>query len=687
MADMARPETLQLFPSPRHLEPGQGFYQALPAGQRPPLLPAQWRARVRGLTTEAKARLPLPETLPPELRCEAYQLTVSADGIELRAETGEGLLRACATLGQLLRPDGSVPCCAILDWPDFRLRCASDWLLNCELNRWAYDWGDGAEAYLQRLKRKLDFCFAHKINQIWFDGFGWDLGRTPEYAALMRAANRYARARGIALTFAGYGGGYGTSYQKSELYRCGCQSTVFHNRRPWPDGPEYDCIGCEVPESRRLGTCASNAGLQAAKIADLRRFVETVEPGFVYLHDIDTGGFAASREAWLWRCDECRARWPSDEMTDPRGQAGAYAAWFRQVAEGLRTVRTEGYDAARDLTLAFVSPVYTTEYEPGQPELWDEEVEYFRLLSELLGPQPNVLFGVREQFYRADGSRKIARLREALDEVGHGHGVHVIAFAGGDNYTSDDLCNLSGMLAPLYTGARSVCFSNAGVHQEPVHVLNACYLWNSQSAGAALDPGSNEALAPLLKTLRYGSWRPDDVCAEGQTLQRVCRHLWGEPVGDLMYRARLCGGDGQGPVSHVWWTVTREVSRLTGEYVPANDRLGDDELVDRWQQRTAATREALAYARQAAQLTTDEDVHWFASSLEVGLRFAEVLAATYAWRAAGEESAREEAVAHLRRLQQHLKRHFLFLPTDLLGGDPGCWQESADLLGKLLSAS
>jgi len=44
-------------------------------------------------------------------------------------------------------------------WPNVSLSLCSDWLLNVEANRWAYDWGDGPKAYLARIERMLDFCF------------------------------------------------------------------------------------------------------------------------------------------------------------------------------------------------------------------------------------------------------------------------------------------------------------------------------------------------------------------------------------------------------------------------------------------------------------------------------------------------------------------------------------------------
>ena len=47
---------------------------------------------------------------------------------------------------------------------------------------------------------------------------------------------------------------------------------------------------------------------------------------------------------------------------------------------------------------------------------------------------------------------------------------------------SDDLSNISGAMAHFYDGAESVCLSNGGMHEEPVQMLNAEFLW-SGSAG------------------------------------------------------------------------------------------------------------------------------------------------------------------------------------------------------------
>ncbi|MBU0608012.1 MAG: glycoside hydrolase family 20 zincin-like fold domain-containing protein [Armatimonadetes bacterium] len=668
-----------LLPAPKHVAAQPGHHErALPAALAPGDLPRLLAPETFTIAAEDAAFADCPHPG----RAECYHLIVTPDAIRATALTAEGLLRAEATLLQLLEPgpDGlRLPCCEVVDWPDLRYRCASDWLLNCEINRWGYDWGDGPEAFLARIERKLDLCFRHKINQVWFDGFGWDVARTPHYAELVRACTRLARARGIRLTFAGYGGGYGTSYQKSELYRCGYQGEVFLNRRPWPDGEVYLCRGLESSEGRQYGSCLCNEGLAAAKLAEMRRFVEAVEPGFMYIHDIDSGTWAASAQSWRMRCDECRRRWPSDELTDPHGMAGALAEWFGRIARTLQEVRTDGYEAARDLCLVFTSSLYGACSEDDAT--WQQEVACFRLMSELIGPVPGVMFGIREQFLNADGTPRVRQLGEALDAVGHGHGAHVIAFAGGDNYTSNDLCNLSSALAPLYVGAASVCLSNGGVHEEPVQVINAECLWNAAQTRTSVPLDDPAAVQGLYRQLQHGHYRPEVVLGEGMLLQYVCRSLWGPEAGEAMYRAYLCGGDtGRGPVSRVWWVITREVRRLKGD--PVSPAAGWEELAETWRQRVAHTREALGWARQAAAVSDHEDIHWFVQSLEVGLRFAEVVRWLTEHRHTGADSALVAAREALADLRAHLATLPL-RPTDLLGGDPGCWQETLDALAEL----
>ena len=97
---------------------------------------------------------------------QSYLLQTDAHEVRIAGSTGVGLLYGAATLVQLMQPTASgmqVPGTVIQDFPSFRYRAASDWVLRAELNRWAYDWGDGQRAYTERIRRKLDFCLRFKI--------------------------------------------------------------------------------------------------------------------------------------------------------------------------------------------------------------------------------------------------------------------------------------------------------------------------------------------------------------------------------------------------------------------------------------------------------------------------------------------------------------------------------------------
>ena len=56
---------------------------------------------------------------------EAYQLSVTSDGVTIKATTPTGVFRAKQTLDQLIESSHnklSIPSCEITDWPAFRIR-------------------------------------------------------------------------------------------------------------------------------------------------------------------------------------------------------------------------------------------------------------------------------------------------------------------------------------------------------------------------------------------------------------------------------------------------------------------------------------------------------------------------------------------------------------------------------------
>ena len=144
----------------------------------------------------------------PQETGQAYVIKTDLQGqrVLLFGSAPLGVLYAATTLVQLWTLDDgglAVPEVEVRDYPDFKYRAAADWLMRAELNRWGYDWGDGRNAYMERIKRKLDFCLRFKINMVFFDGFGWTAEKTPGYGAMMRELNSYARKRGIKLVYAG----------------------------------------------------------------------------------------------------------------------------------------------------------------------------------------------------------------------------------------------------------------------------------------------------------------------------------------------------------------------------------------------------------------------------------------------------------------------------------------------------
>src|SRR5438876_947012 len=179
--------------------------------------------------------------------------TPDRDTIWVIGSSAQGVLFGTMSVLQLTRPEAqglAISGVYVRDYPDFKFRSA-DWLLNVEINRWALDRGQGAEAFAQLCRRKLDQALKFKINMVLIDGFGWGLEqRFPGYGALMRGLNQYARERGMSLIYGGYGASYGIAYQTGPLYEEGAYlGRVFENRESYPDGALYRCMG--FPRARQ----------------------------------------------------------------------------------------------------------------------------------------------------------------------------------------------------------------------------------------------------------------------------------------------------------------------------------------------------------------------------------------------------------------------------------------------------
>ncbi len=548
--------------------------------------------------------------------------------------------------------------------PSFRLRVA-DWLLNVEANRWAYERGDGEEATLARMRRKIDLAARLRLNVIWFDGFGWDPHRTPGYAQMVRGLARYARERGIRLAHAGYGGGYGFAYQGSAIYSARYMGRSYENRRPWPEGEVYDCIGePSYPTSRHHGTCLSNRQMQDAKLAELSEFVRECEPGMLYIHDIDAGRWASAQRGWLQRCDECRRLWPSDDAAAPDGMAGAYAAWFRRLVDAVSAIRSDdgSYHAERDCELAFVGPLYTAASDTD--EEWEASCRYFETISRLFCPAPNVEFGIREQMLSDREPRvRVAELAGRLDAVGNGHGVMVIAFCGGDGYYSDQSISSAATLNRYFLGARTLYSVHLG-GVEPAMAIAAQYAWNAEVPGAAKIAGSRAESLAQLAASQSGALRPPEVYAAGGLLEMACRAFYGAEAGPLVAEA-LSTERADWPVVAIWPSFSREVRALS------DGRVRDHaERAEHWRARgevTLAGARTVADALEVATETARGDLRWLHARMRLGSEFCELLAR--AWESRASESGGAEVADAWQALAMHLRDEAPSGYVDPLGGD------------------
>jgi hypothetical protein len=130
---------------------------------------------------------------------EYYRLTVTPDGVEVRAASPQGLFRAAATLAQLLLSEPGrdvIPCVDIVDWPDFPAR------------GFYRDVTRGRVPTLDSLKRLADTLAFYKINQLQLyveHAFAFSMipefseGNTPLAAADIVELDKYCADRFIDL--------------------------------------------------------------------------------------------------------------------------------------------------------------------------------------------------------------------------------------------------------------------------------------------------------------------------------------------------------------------------------------------------------------------------------------------------------------------------------------------------------
>jgi|GEM_PF-2387366 len=543
----------------------------------------------------------------------------------LFAHTPTGLLYAGSTLLQLLTSKGRnthLPPITVKDWPAYRWR-GNSWLVRAELEGWSYARGDDLRAYEKRVLRKLDLCAFHKINFLYFDGFDWDTERFPGYAKLMRRLNHAARLRGIRLSFGGYGS---------------C-SDGFENRKQYPDGPTYECLGPKDHRIRCEGTCLSNRALTRLRQERLTTFMREVQPGAIYLHGIDTGAIADSAPIWNMRCPACRKRWPNDDIFAPDGMAGAYAASYDAIAKAIHSVDPE-------CIISVVSPCYTGHDESDAD--WEKASNYWVTVSNCLKDR-TIHFGLREQFTNYGRAQlRYAGLRRRLDRDAKGHPISCINFFGGDCFYSSHPFLATPMVDNHFQGAELVVNGNGHAYQEPQALLNSECMWNPTGSRYFSPP----KLQPYKKferrylRLSNAEERPRSIWGPDGFLDDACVRLYGPKAGPLVAQIhRLVGKETLGSPQIARFEHTPVMMPVFNYLHPSRKSFSHAGII--WQKKlknkrraerlakvyhdtAALNRQAITLARKAARLCADSDItadlSWMADTLDAARRCAEILA-------------------------------------------------------------
>jgi hypothetical protein len=557
---------------------------------------------------------------------QGYALRCAAGApVTLFARAPAGLLYAAATLLQLLRREKDslrLPGVAVRDWPEFRLR-GNSWMLRAEIDGWSYARGDGLRAYERRVLRKLDLCALYKINFLYFDGFSWNLGRFPGRDAMMRRLNRAAALRGVRLSFGGYGAVGGG----------------LENRRRYPDGAPYACIGQPGHPERTRGTCLSNRALVRMRAERLAAFVRRVRPGALYLHGIDTGTVADSAPIWAQRCPACRRRWPNDAIAAPDGMAGAYAAFYDAMASAVRRVDP-------DCLLNAVSPCYTGRDENDAQ--WAQAVRYWVTVSRCLKDR-GIQFGFREQFAGDTGAGpRYAEMRRQLDREAKGHRISSLHFYGGDCFYNSHPFLATPVVSRYFRGADLVVHGNGHAYEEPQQLFSAECLWNPEGSRYFTPPPLEpyKAFYRRYLDLSSGTHRPAGVWGAGGFLDTACARLHGPQAGPLvarLHRLRTTARLGSPGIMRlerfpVWMPVYNYLHPARKSFIhaglawraqgPNAKRARRLEAV--YSDVARLNRRGATLARRAARLCNGPqaaaDLDWMAVTLEAAGRCAELLA-------------------------------------------------------------
>ena len=229
-------------------------------------------------------------------------------------------------------------------------------------------------------------------------------------------------------------------------------------------------------------------------------------------------------------------------MAAADGAAGGFSHDYNRICDAVFSVKNadSGYDAARDCLVVLVSPSYTGADEPD--DVWDKQLAYWRAVCKLLKHKKNVCLGFREQFLRGDNHKKrVLEMSEALGAERRWPGLvsflRVACFAVRDGAAFRSRARGH---EQTQRGAEVVYYMCGRIFQEPLILLNASHMWNTDSLGTVpfrKRPPQCYAFCNSPVYRARGTWvdKPTvGIYGPGGFLELACRRLYGTRAGKHM---------------------------------------------------------------------------------------------------------------------------------------------------------
>ena len=520
------------------------------------------------------------------------------------AQSQQGAFYGLMTLLQL---HGEAPdTFTIYDRPQIRFRGIKNTLW-AETGVWSYDFGDGMENAIARIQKTMDQMARSKLNLMYYDGYGWRTERFPGYDALVRSLAEYGKKRGILLMTGGYGMSYGSAGHNNSY-----QGRVFYNRRPYPDGELYDCIGTydrvsgakEITlKGRSFGTCLSNLDLIDDKISEIRNFMQKTGVRVLKMHHMDADEI--HEPLWKGRCAHCREVFPNDDLYAADGCAGAFASFFDRILDSL-------LPEFPDMVLSPVSPGYAYA-KRSSDETFEKCRKFWSAITSYVRNKDAFLPAFRELFYQHETPElRFALLGKEMPRL------FCSFFSSGDGFYSDKIYTPSAAYAALLSNVEALCAFNGMALHKPTMIANAEYFWNpTNSAFWNVElMGKFESQFDHYNAFREGFIRPAGIYGDGGLLETSCALLFGDKyakrIADVF---RIRGKNGESPIFtacnvELWTNYTKvNFPMLWDEPATVENQQMFRERFSECALATASARDILEEILQADDLSDDTREH------------------------------------------------------------------------------